>query len=197
MEVEDYLRKFIDFEVKIDVGELDETKQTEFEEYYKNFKGSREEQCFSCRFIAIMLKEIDIRMRKNYLSKARLIHEVYIKDTRKEYGFSMLCFEVFWIIMVQHYKIYNSLTMQEELMRSNPFRHMKNQLPVEVDCFLKSMFIEKKETLNDIERIEEEIYNNFLFLNIKNRVKNRLSEDTIYEFYKEIDVYDKMVCKIK
>lgn len=112
--IEGYLRKFISFELELTNGELSEEFSSLFVNYQSMFSYGYDhnEVSDNCNeLIKYVLSGIDIRTQKKLIEKAELIHKLFISEENVPLDMTIFCFEIFWTVMVDYYKIYNGDTM--------------------------------------------------------------------------------------
>ena len=100
-DIDGYLKKFIDFELKLDEGVLS-NKFNEQIASYKNLFEINGQNSSITKFITKLFDGIEMRTRLNLISKAELIHRTYFSEIKDK---GCLYFELFLITLVQNYKV--------------------------------------------------------------------------------------------
>lgn len=93
-----YLKKFIDFEVPLDIGNVNERFVAKYNEYfslfyfpdYLNLEDFEE-------YLIALFSGIDIRTQEHMIKRIQTIHQLLFKDARKDYAF--MCFELFMVVL--------------------------------------------------------------------------------------------------
>ncbi|MCM1508887.1 MAG: KAP family NTPase [Ruminococcus flavefaciens] len=101
VDTERYLRKFINFSVKLDNGELQDLLVDKYKVYFDHFEDIDSVKNTIVKFVSLC--EIDIRNLDRIFERLNLIHEFTFKD--KVPG-SVLLFEIIWGML--SYKTINS-----------------------------------------------------------------------------------------
>ena len=97
-----YLEKFINFEIKLDKGEVSESILEKYAEYFELFDKDKFqfdnsiEECLMALF-----KNIDIRTQEQIVNKAMIVHKLLFEG-KKDYSF--MCMELLTAIMILVYK---------------------------------------------------------------------------------------------
>lgn len=97
-----YLEKFIQFEVKLDYGNISESILTKYPDYVALFDkdifpfNEPVEECLQAIF-----KDIDIRTQEQLVHKAMVVHKLLYSD-KKDYSF--MCMELLLAVMICVYK---------------------------------------------------------------------------------------------
>ena len=156
-----YLEKFFDFELKIDVGSLNSELDTRFKQYLKLFDESINDQMeFITDFRKALFEGIEIRTRLRLIDRAELIHRVYIKE---KCDVSFLCYELFWITMFQYYNYSSASSLfNDPLDFRDPFRtNSLDGKPImnnETMQYLKGIFNEAQNQFASWTRRPEVLY---------------------------------------
>lgn len=86
-----YLKKFIDFEVPLDTGRVNDSFFVKFSDYFALFdKDSSWPGIY--RYLAVLFSEIDIRTQEQLIKRIRIIHQILFKDKERKCIF--LCSEL-------------------------------------------------------------------------------------------------------
>lgn len=98
VDVDKYLKKFIDFTLILDKGEISENFMREYSEYFECFRDVAEgEKELFIEFFETMFDGIDIRAQKKIMAKAKLIHGLVCRTNK--YDLSLLCAEIAYSIL--------------------------------------------------------------------------------------------------
>ncbi len=103
-DVDKYLAKFIDFEVKLNEGNLNDKFEEEFEYYLGKFEllNSATQITDVKDFQKKIFSGIDMRSRIDIINKCYLLHEFLCKEEKTD--FSVMCIELFFGV-VKHWKV--------------------------------------------------------------------------------------------
>ena len=94
--VDKYLKKFINFSLFLDKGNLNASFRVKYKEYFDNFfEISEDEQVLLDELFTIIFKDIDIRTQEKLIYRAKLIHEILYNNEKLNPG--LLCFELLWV----------------------------------------------------------------------------------------------------
>lgn len=94
--VDRYLRKFIDFELKLDYGDIQNNAWKKYQNYFGLFSSvhfpNNEDNVKEIIFNLFKHSNIDIRNQEKMIEQARTIHRLICKETNSDY--SILLFEL-------------------------------------------------------------------------------------------------------
>jgi len=95
---EKYLAKFIDFEIKLDEGSLNDISDERFLEYTRQFKliDSNTKPSDVDKFVTMFFNGVDMRTRLALIEKLKMIHRLVASDT--EMDFSIMCVEMLLVL---------------------------------------------------------------------------------------------------
>lgn len=97
-DVDNYLKKFIDFTFVLDTGKVSQTVFEKYQEYFGMFsEKSEEDRNYLIKLYQNIYQGIDIRTQEKLISRARLVHHIVCKDQEKD--IALLCFELLWIFL--------------------------------------------------------------------------------------------------
>ncbi|MCM1325015.1 MAG: KAP family NTPase [Bacteroidales bacterium] len=97
MDIEKYLKKFIDFSMVLDNGTVNESFQDKYQFYFKRFiVNNTNDLSKGLQLFQVLLSEVDIRKQEKIIEKANLIHSL-ICNTQVDV--SMLFFEIMYEIL--------------------------------------------------------------------------------------------------
>lgn len=97
-----YLEKFINFEIKLDKGEVSENIFEKYVDYFELFNKDKfqfDDPVEEC--LIVLFKNIDVRKQEQIVNKAMIAHKLLFDD-KKDYSF--MCVELLIVIMVYIYK---------------------------------------------------------------------------------------------
>jgi len=94
IDTERYLKKFISFRVKLNLGELQESVFEKYNYYFKHFKNV--DEVMPKIMELAKLCQIDIRNFDKLIEKLNLVHEIVCKETTSS---AVLFFEIIWGLM--------------------------------------------------------------------------------------------------
>ena len=97
IDVEKYLKKFINFTLVLDIGKTNEQFENKYSDYFNYFSTLNEEdRIFFRDLFSKIFSEMDIRTQEKMMSKAKLIHDI-ITD-KKNLNPALLCVEIVWLV---------------------------------------------------------------------------------------------------
>ena len=97
IDIERYLKKFIDFSMELDYGVINEFYWEKYNLYFSKFVISDEDDVKSINYILpILLSGIDIRRQEKIIEKAYLIHCIVCNES---VDISVLVFEVMYAVL--------------------------------------------------------------------------------------------------
>jgi len=121
----EYLRKFIDYEMTLDTGIINEKFTQKYKSYISLFDSDAIEDCFSVEeFCVALFSGMEIRKQEHLLERIQTVHKILYRnektDEKKDYSF--MCFELLMVYM-EHHQV-NAYPLQFknhkfELMRNN------------------------------------------------------------------------------
>ena len=92
-----YLKKFIDFEVQLDIGRIESGFSEKYADYLAFFDDTLIETEFSFEtFISALFANIDIRTQERLMERVQTIHTILFPNVKKDYSF--MCFELLWTV---------------------------------------------------------------------------------------------------
>ena len=116
-----YLAKFIDFELKLSVGEVSDEVKKVYEQYFDNFTYETSHHIDIDDVCTTILKGIDIRTCKAILEKSHLAHRL-LNPAGERCDASILCIELFLTLLKEYglnvtfaknnFSIYNLFTLE-------------------------------------------------------------------------------------
>ncbi len=114
MDIEKYLKKFIDFSVVLDNGKVNDSLREKYEFYFRKFYDERTKDIEKMNSILTMLSsEIDIRMMEKIVEKANLVHSLICSE---KVHISVLAFEImFEIVTIWGIKMDQVLDICEDI----------------------------------------------------------------------------------
>lgn len=137
IDVEKYLKKFIDFSVRLNNGRVNESFMEKYKFYSKRFTVSTDEDLSKLKqLVPFLFKEIDIRRQEKIIKKASVVHSIICKE---KVDLSVLAFEL--IFEVLKHIGFDDLSCVANIGRMNP---LKDQ-----------------EMLGYLKLIEKETYHNY------------------------------------
>ncbi|MGN1334416.1 MAG: P-loop NTPase fold protein [Anaerovoracaceae bacterium] len=97
-----YLEKFINFEIKLNKGEVSENILEKYADYLEMFdKETFQFEDFVEECLQAIFKNIDVRKQEQIVNKSTIVHKLLFKD-KKDYSF--MCMELLTAVMVSAYK---------------------------------------------------------------------------------------------
>lgn len=94
-----YLRKFINFEVRLDLGTIDDSFQERFEDYFKLFQNKQDitDTLEVTRFVCMIMEGLDMRTRFALIERCELLHSLLYEEEQADYCY--MCLELFLVII--------------------------------------------------------------------------------------------------
>lgn len=97
MDIEKYLKKFIDFSMVLDNGKVNESLEQKYDFYFQRFEVERAGDNEKMKkTLSMLLSEIDIRRQEKIIEKAHLVHSLICNEN---VHISVLVFEIMFEIM--------------------------------------------------------------------------------------------------
>lgn len=97
VDIEKYLKKFIQFTVKLDLGSISENISDKYPEYIAMFDVDKTPFTDSLEeFLQMIFRDIDVREQERLVEKATITHNLLFKD-RKDYSF--MCMELLIVVI--------------------------------------------------------------------------------------------------
>lgn len=97
-----YLKKFIDFELKIDAGTVNENFFEKFSDYIALFDENALEPWTELNdFISVLFSQIEIRKQEHLIKKVQMIHQMLF-DGQPKKDYSFLCFELLMAVLSEN-----------------------------------------------------------------------------------------------
>lgn len=134
--VDTYLKKFINFSLLLDEGKLNNNFQIKYKQYFELFFDITEsEQKLFNEIFTNSFKNIDIRTQEKLIYRAKIIHELLCKEEKLDP--SLLCFELMYVAF--SYKANPmSLKFIPEINKAT-YGGLENKISVETENFLKNL----------------------------------------------------------
>lgn len=93
----EYLRKFIDFEIPIDIGSVNSGFFEKYHEYVSLFDPNLLEPWPEISdYVSALFSKMDMRTQEHLIKKIETIHRLVFKDKKKDYSY--LCFELLMVV---------------------------------------------------------------------------------------------------
>lgn len=96
IDVEKYLKKFIDFSIALDYGKVNDRYQERYPFYFERFSMDADAEQMLKEFLPCLFTGIDIRRIEKMIEKADVVHSVICKD---RVDISVLAFEMLYEIL--------------------------------------------------------------------------------------------------
>lgn len=97
-----YLKKFINFEIALDVGKIEGSFSERYTDYVALFDKALFETDFSLdNYFAALFAGIEIRTQERLMDRIKTIHLMLFSKEKKDYSF--MCFELLWIVLSEYY----------------------------------------------------------------------------------------------
>lgn len=117
-----YLRKFINFEISLDIGQVSSKFKEKYSEYFSLFDENAQpckidiEEIVSCIF-----DEIDARTQDKIVNKAKLLHDM-VFNKKPDYG--VMCVELLWLV-IKYWNKDHSINSNFSLNLNTPLARLK------------------------------------------------------------------------
>ena len=99
-----YLKKFINFELTLDVGEIEGSFTERYGDYIALFDETLLETNFSIdKFVAALFSDIEIREQERLMDRIKIVHQMLFPQEKKDYSF--MCFELLWLVFAEFYNL--------------------------------------------------------------------------------------------
>jgi len=95
-DINSYLAKFIDFEISLDNGTVNNNYRLKYHSYLSMFNLDAIKQLNIDKFIARLMEPLDERRREKVFEKALLIHNLVYGDSKVEP--EIMCVELMWVV---------------------------------------------------------------------------------------------------
>lgn len=97
MDIEKYLKKFIDFSIILDNGKINDSLKEKYDFYFDRFKTSQNSDTKDLNdILGMILEDIDIRRQEKIIEKANLVHSLVCND---KMDISLLTFELVYEVV--------------------------------------------------------------------------------------------------
>lgn len=102
-ETDEYLKKFIDFTIELNKGEIKGVVNEKYSDYFRQFDSLVVKENFDFNeYFHTIFYGIDIRTQEKLVNKANMIHKLLFKD---KCDYSLMCIEILIIVLKEYYKI--------------------------------------------------------------------------------------------
>jgi len=138
-----YLQKFIDFELKIDIGTVNDSFLEKYSDYIALFDESALEPWIGIHdYITALFSGMEIRRQEHLVKKLHTIHRILFNtDKKKDYSF--LCFELLLAVIEEKSVSKNTIPLQyvEAKSRTGDFAgyvlKIDDSIPVPLATYIK------------------------------------------------------------
>lgn len=104
-----YLKKFIDFELTVDVGTVNEGFFKKYSDYVALFdKNALAPWTDINQYISLLFSQIEIRRQEHLVRKIQMIHQLLFGNQSEKKDYSFLCFELLMGILSENADIIES-----------------------------------------------------------------------------------------
>ena len=94
IDINQYLAKFIDFEINLDIGVVNQNYKEKYSEYYSRFYLCVDETFDTDVYISCLLEPFDARKRDKIIKKALLIHDIVFDEPA---DMALMCVELLFV----------------------------------------------------------------------------------------------------
>jgi hypothetical protein len=99
-DVNAYLRKFVNFEIEFDAGQINASFRDKFSEYFSLFNESAFEPKPNIdRYLSSLFTGIDVRTQEHLIMKIQTIHKLLFNPKEKDWSF--MCFELLLAVFLR------------------------------------------------------------------------------------------------
>lgn len=120
-----YLKKFINFELTLDVGEIEGSFTERYGDYIALFDETLLETDFSVdKFFAALFSDIEIREQERLMDRIKTIHQMLFPQEKKDYSF--MCFELLWLVFSEQYGLKKEFPI---IFENGRFKMYRDQFP--------------------------------------------------------------------
>ncbi len=135
--VDKYLKKFIDFTVILDKGELNSNFQDKYKKYFSYFLAiDKSNQKFFNELFSNIFNGIDIRTQEKLINRAMLIHEILYNN--EKLNPALLCFEIMWIAITYRNNNNNNLYWVPKINRAT-YLGLKDTIGEKLENYLQNL----------------------------------------------------------
>lgn len=97
-----YLKKFINFELTLDVGKIEGSFTERYADYIALFDETLLDTNFSIdKYFAGLFSDIEIREQERLMDRIKTVHQMLFPQEKKDYSF--MCFELLWLVFSEFY----------------------------------------------------------------------------------------------
>lgn len=120
-----YLKKFINFELTLDVGKIEGSFTERYADYIALFDETLLETNFSIdKFVAALFSDIEIREQERLMDRIKTVHQMLFPQEKKDYSF--MCFELLWLVFSEQYGLKKSFPI---IFENGRFKMYRDQFP--------------------------------------------------------------------
>lgn len=99
-----YLKKFINFELTLDVGKIEGSFTERYADYISLFDETLLDTNFSIdKYFAALFSDIEIREQERLIDRIKTIHQMLFPQEKKDLSF--MCFELLWLVFAEFYNL--------------------------------------------------------------------------------------------
>lgn len=103
IDIDQYLKKFVDFELNLDVGSVEGSFSEKYADYFALFDRTLVDPKFDVdEFCSALFGDLSVRTQEHIVERVKTIHRILFSDSKKDY--SILCFELMWAVVKEEYK---------------------------------------------------------------------------------------------
>lgn len=152
---ENYLKKFIRFEMKLDLGKQGNPKFFEkFSDFYNRFDSSLYGELNDTdQFLEELFRDIDIRTQEHLVEKATIFHDICFGDEKQDH--SVMYMELFYSTLYYYYKNKEIFSNKKKTYTACVFQNNKE---------MPSAFAESQSGFNFSKRIASGLFGNIIVL---------------------------------
>lgn len=125
-----YLKKFINFEIQLDLGRIETGFTEKYAEYLALFDKSLMETNFALdEYIYALFADIDVRTQERIIERIKLVHRMVFAKDKKDY--SIMYFELMWAVLIERTGTIREMPlMYEPSFDKRYFKMRGNKMPI-------------------------------------------------------------------
>nr|WP_325258508.1 P-loop NTPase fold protein [uncultured Oscillibacter sp.] len=137
-----YLKKFIDFELKLDIGKVNNRFLEKYSDYTALFDQTALEPWAEFdRYIALLFSEIEVRRQEHLIQKVKMVHELLFGGQEKK-DISFLCFELLMAVFEERNAGATRIPLFYGIIRAGQYElAISDSLPASLADYIKKEWI--------------------------------------------------------
>lgn len=144
-----YLKKFIDFELKLDIGKVNNRFLEKYSDYIALFDQTALEPWAEFdRYIALLFSELEVRRQEHLVRKVKMIHELLFGGQEKK-DISFLCFELLMAVFEEQNPGTDGIPLFYGIIHGSEYKLTVQGLPSLLEGYIKKEWIYHSATCYD------------------------------------------------